>query len=629
MKRLALCIALLGAVLAASLVTRQVLASDHQPVVVVQWSNSHLMREGLLPAMAERFNREDHETDSGDPIEVVVVSCDSAVQAGDLAGRVTGDGAEQHCKGADGGRAPDPTILTPQSSDWLTDVNTEVGTPVVDVAGAPHIAETWLGIVTYREMAECLDWLDQSVGYQTLVDLLNDPKGWASHPACRGRGWGTEPLLAFTNPATSTSGRNVLVSLYLMAAGRSSAADLTVADVEQADVAASVRGFQGLVDHYMPGTIPLNTKIAQGPRAGHFFLMPEDNLVSLKQGTEKVIGADGTEQPAVTDADLVMIYPEEGSVLNAHPAAVVDASWVTAEQIDGADEWTRFLRADRQQQAFIDHGFRPAAGTPLQVDPEQFERWGLSAEPPDAFIEPGAVAPDVLSRILDSWGSVKKPAVVTFVVDVSSSMSGQRLENVKEGLERVLDAMSAAGAAGSASQVGLVAFSDPEKVVTLVPPGPLDEIRLDLADAIDGLEASGVTALFDGVARGVAVSAGASADAGATRAVVVLSDGEANAGRALDEIVSMRADDEDAITSFDGTDGQSAVDSKGHQLAPEAVRGESLLVDKTHEVQVFFLGFGEADIQIGRILAEATRAEFQGSTEENLAAVIEELSGYF
>jgi hypothetical protein len=39
--------------------------------------------------------------------------------------------------------------------------------------------------------------------------------------------------------------------------------------------------------------------------------------------------------------------------------------------------------------------------------------------------------------------------------------------------------------------------------------------------------------------------------------------------------------------------------------------------------------FGAADIDIGRILAQATGAEYQGSTEKDLAAVIEELSGYF
>ena len=33
--------------------------------------------------------------------------------------------------------------------------------------------------------------------------------------------------------------------------------------------------------------------------------------------------------------------------------------------------------------------------------------------------------------------------------------------------------------------------------------------------------------------------------------------------------------------------------------------------------------------KLGRILAQATGAEYQGSTDEDLAAVIEALSGYF
>ena len=72
----------------------------------------------------------------------------------------------------------------------------------------------------------------------------------------------------------------------------------------------------------MPGTIPLNTKIAQGPRYGHFFLMPEDNLVSLYKGNEKAIGVDGTEEEIRALKNLVMIDPKEGSALNANPAAV-------------------------------------------------------------------------------------------------------------------------------------------------------------------------------------------------------------------------------------------------------------------------------------------------------------------
>ena len=83
----------------------------------------------------------------------------------------------------------------------------------------------------------------------------------------------------------------------------------------------------------MPATILVNTKIAQGPRYGAFFLMPEDNLANLVMGNEEAIGPDGTEQDGRRGPrDLVMIYPKEGAVLNSNPAAVVDASWVSDEE---------------------------------------------------------------------------------------------------------------------------------------------------------------------------------------------------------------------------------------------------------------------------------------------------------
>jgi hypothetical protein len=53
-------------------------------VVVVHWSNGHLMRQGLLPEMAAEFNRASHRTKSGKRIEVQVVGYGSWEQAEDL-----------------------------------------------------------------------------------------------------------------------------------------------------------------------------------------------------------------------------------------------------------------------------------------------------------------------------------------------------------------------------------------------------------------------------------------------------------------------------------------------------------------------------------------------------------------
>lgn len=50
----------------------------------------------------------------------------------------------------------------------------------------------------------------------------------------------------------------------------------------------------------------------------------------------------------------------------------------------------------------------------------------------------------------------------------------------------------------------------------------------------------------------------------------------------------------------------------------------SLAMDTNHPVQIFFIGIGEdADIDVGRMLAGATGAKFQRTTEEDLANLLE------
>ena len=67
------------------------------------------------------------------------------------------------------------------------------------------------------------------------------------------------------------------------------------------------------------------------------------------------------------------------------------------------------------------------------------------------------------------------------------------------------------------------------------------------------------------------------------------------------------------------------------RLATQAeIIGYEQLIETRHPVQIFFLGIGdEADLQIGRILAEATSAEFQGVSENDLADVLEDYIIYF
>jgi Ca-activated chloride channel family protein len=614
MKRISLVIGILVIALVGAFVAREVVNVHKDPVVVVQWANSHPMRDGLLPKMAADFNAADHKTPSGRPIEIKLVPCDSDVQASDLAARVNpAKSSNETCGDAN------PTIITPQSDDWLGDVNFNSGHAVIDLnqAKSHSIAKTWIGIVTYRDIAACLGWAGKSVGYADLIALRST--GWPNRECVRAAR-GERPLLAFTNPRTSTTGRDVLISVYSIAANKKPS-ELTEGDIETPEVKEKVRQFQTLVDHYMPGTIPLNTKIDQGRRYGHFFLMPEDNLVNLYKGNEKAIGRDGQEHTAKPVRDLVMIYPKEGSALNSNPAAIVRASWVSPEETDAARAWIDYLRDDAQQRDFMRAGFRP--GTQLPVGGSVNARYGLDPkEPANATIEPGDVRPSVVQAMMNRWGDVKKPAIVTFVVDTSGSMSGGRLHEAKRGLTDVLANMELD------NQVGLVSFST--TVSDEVLPGPLSDVAGPITEKVDALHADGQTDLYDAVRRGIAMSDDTQGPDGATRAVVVLSDGYATAGGQLDQLVRMIDRKSEAGISWTGIgEALPSAESDGVVVAKGRVRGDKLLVSTAHPVQVFFVGFGEADIDVGRVLAQATGGEYVGSTEQDLAAVITDLGPYF
>ena len=221
-------------------------------LTIVHWTTGHLMRNGLLPEMAVTFNRAAHRIDSGKRIEVKVVYYGSWEQAEDLLSRVT--------RGVPIDRnRPNPTIVTPSAAHWLVPVNQVAGRTIVDLEGSQSIARAYIGIVTYQEMAECLGWPNKEIGYADIIALRNNPLGWGSYDCAKAE-WGQRPLVAYTDPSTSSTGRSVLLTLYAIAAGKSPE-QLTVADVRDPSVIDYVKQFQKLVDHYMIGTTVLNTKI--------------------------------------------------------------------------------------------------------------------------------------------------------------------------------------------------------------------------------------------------------------------------------------------------------------------------------------------------------------------------------
>jgi len=280
----------------------------------------------------------------------------------------------------------------------VVDLNYALGREVLDVNAVQVLATTYIGIVTSREMAECLGWPQRQFGFVDIVELATDPAGWSRY-ACAKPEWGREALLAFTYPSRSSTARSVLCTLYATAVGRL-AAELTIEDVTRPAVVQYVKRFQSAVDCYVPDTLDLNVKIQDMGTNGHFFFIAEDNLVKLYQGKVAVPVGD-KRLPKSLDREMVMIYPKEGEITHNHSAFVVNADFVSKEQAEAARSWIGFLREDRQQRSFMQEGFRRTSAGAC-IDPLG-SPFSPCTNTPKTAIYPDKINPAVADAILRAW----------------------------------------------------------------------------------------------------------------------------------------------------------------------------------------------------------------------------------
>ncbi|MBI3979186.1 MAG: VWA domain-containing protein, partial [Chloroflexi bacterium] len=261
---------------------------------------------------------------------------------------------------------------------------------------------------------------------------------------------------------------------------------------------------------------------------------------------------------------------------------------------------------------FMAWGFRPGTNVPFAdvLTP----RLGVDPALPKAIL--GRLPAEAAQAIQQGWEDVKKPGVAVLVLDVSGSMSGSKLQQAKEGAKRFIDAAS------RYTHVGLVIFSS--QVSVRVPVGPLPQTRFAIAEAVDRLQASGQTALYEAFKVGVEMVDGYDGVQGeAIRGVVVLSDGEANAGRVeLSQIVRVQ----------DRQEREVRVGVRGGPQLKEYV-GAGYAIQTAHPIHAFSVGVGEADWEVLRIFAEASGGVVvragDASDGPGLARVLELFSKYF
>lgn len=145
-----------------------------------------------------------------------------------------------------------------------------------------------------------------------------------------------------------------------------------------------------------------------------------------------------------------------------------------------------------------------------------------------------------LSSPLTADPSERPPLSLAVVVDVSGSMTGQKLSLVKEGLELLIDGMK------DGDELSVITYSSGARVDA--PLGPVEDRRAELRRVARGLVAEGETNLALGLELGYRELL-RDYDASRQNRVILLSDGQPTAGvtAAPDILASSRAYNSDGI----------------------------------------------------------------------------------
>jgi Ca-activated chloride channel family protein len=499
-------------------------------------------KANLVEKLVDSFNAEGYATPEGLSMRVELVEMEPEAML-------------------DAAIAGELQALTPDSSVWL---------PQLDALWAEHTGDERAFIVgqtVYYAVSPVVIAMWRDVALE--MGYGSRPLGWADLLA-RAQ---SDPDFKWSHPSTA-SASGLLATLAQFYAGAGKTWGLTAADVQAPATLDYVGRIERTVRYYGEGEWPIAQRVvAEGRDYLDAFVCQEQLVIWANQ----------------QGADLVAIYPVEGSLWEDHPLVLLETPDLTGIQRQVFAQLISHLRADVAQQTVLAAGYRPAdpsipldaPGSPLTaatgVDPTQ---------PQTALQIPGG---SVVQVVRDVWWYTKRHTNVVLVVDTSGSMEGAKIENVKEALRAFVEQIK-----GSEEAVALVEFYS--YVDVLVPLNRLAVNRDDLLRAIDGLIASGDTALLDAVYESY-VALQRLDDAERINAIVVMTDGRENYS-----------------------------DISLSRLADHMRRGNETGVP----VVVFAIAYGsDADYGTLRTLAEATGGQVFEGTLETIRQLYKILSTYF
>ena len=292
-----------------------------------------------------------------------------------------------------------------------------------------------------------------------------------------------ELAMGYTNPFASSTGLNFLISaLYA----------LDSSNLLSDEAAAGFESFQANIPLVAYTTLQMRDSARSGLLEG--FVLEYQTYVNTPDIRHYDFTPFGLrhDNPIYAIGDL---SPEKRKIL---------------------DEFIKFAKQDKYQAQATRYGFNG-------FDEYRSEAWPVRG---DLIVS--------AQRLYKDRKNVGRPICAVFVADVSGSMMGAPLYNLKLSLREGQYFI------GNENMIGLVSYSNDVTINLPIARFDLGQRRL-FVGAVDGLQAGGSTATFDAIAVAMQMlvdqkAAGPGKDPNLRPIIFVLSDGETNRGHSLKDI---------------------------------------------------------------------------------------------
>ncbi|NJM34893.1 MAG: VWA domain-containing protein [Rhodomicrobium sp.] len=324
-----------------------------------------------------------------------------------------------------------------------------------------------------------------------------------------------ELRFAMTNPASSNTGFSALVAITVAFANRGDA--ITAADIENSVITDFFKGQKlasgssgWLAESYAGSQDQLNGIVNY-----------ESVLMQLNEGGQ-------------LREKLVLIYPSEGVISADYPLMLLNET-----KREAYTKVVDYLRTPEVQTRIMNETQRRPVIPQVKPSAAFGDRLLIELPFPDRQ--------EIVDRILFAYlDQHRRPAHVYFVLDVSGSMAGERLDGLRTAMYNL--------AGQDRSLTGqFVRFASREKVTVITFSNAVNDVeRFEIAGPVDqapaiariksliaNLEAAGGTAIYSALQRAYELAA-KDYDAEPDRyySIVLLTDGENNQGISPDRFIS-------------------------------------------------------------------------------------------